>query len=278
MPRELMVDTTCGEMGHLYSNLRFLLRKNSPHHFIEVAESRAFGRLLFLNRELMHVEKFEFLYHEPLVHVPMAFLRQAESVLIVGGGDLFAAGEVLKYPSVRKVTVVDLDEEVVKAITRFYPHAGPIRSDPRLRLIFQNGYEFLASSKEVFDLVISDATDLLKEPRDVFGLMFKSLRPGGVCVDMIYRTVLYENGLETTSIRLKKFDNLRYALISVPVFPGSLHILALWGKTQRLRSHKPKSINVEQNSAAFSRKLKYFDPSHLSHFLYLPPFLGRRLS
>src|SRR5206468_8625237 len=65
--------------------------------------------LLTLNGGLQFSSLDEVRYHEFLVHVPMVFARERVSVLVLGGGDGLGLREILKYPNVESVTLVDLD-------------------------------------------------------------------------------------------------------------------------------------------------------------------------
>ncbi len=83
------------------------------------AESSRFQRIvltrrdddlrLYLNGNLQFSSRDEYRYHEALVHPAMGRVASPRNVLILGGGDGLAAREVLRYPSVERVTLVDLD-------------------------------------------------------------------------------------------------------------------------------------------------------------------------
>ncbi len=64
---------------------------------------------LFINGNLQFSSVDEAVYHEQLVHPVMTVSQNHSSVLILGGGDGLALREVLKYPDVEEVTLVDLD-------------------------------------------------------------------------------------------------------------------------------------------------------------------------
>ena len=67
---------------------------------------------LFLNSHLQFSSRDEYRYHEALVHPGLAALPGAHHVLVLGGGDGLAVREILKYPSVESITLVDLDPEM----------------------------------------------------------------------------------------------------------------------------------------------------------------------
>lgn len=67
---------------------------------IDILDSKEFGRMMVLDGYVMLTEKDEFIYHEMIVHVPMAVHPNAKRVLIIGGGDGGTARELLDRKSV----------------------------------------------------------------------------------------------------------------------------------------------------------------------------------
>ena len=63
---------------------------------IEIYSHPLLGLILIINGEIQHIEKYQCLYHELLVHLPISFCDIPRNALIIGGGSLFAAYEVLK--------------------------------------------------------------------------------------------------------------------------------------------------------------------------------------
>jgi spermidine synthase len=118
---------------------------------------------LFLDGRLRVSEQDEHRYHEALVHPAMHGARAR--VLILGGGDGLAAREVLRYPDVRSVTLVDLDPGVV-ALARTDPALtalnGGVHQDPRLHVVHADAFRWLRSAPYAdppYDVVISDLPD-----------------------------------------------------------------------------------------------------------------------
>ncbi|MET9954783.1 polyamine aminopropyltransferase [Streptomyces sp. NPDC006339] len=118
---------------------------------------------LFLNGRLRVGGHDEHRYHEALVH-PAMNGRHAR-VLILGGGDGLAAREVLRYPDVRAVTVVELDPGVVR-LARTGPDLAALNGhafrDPRVTVAYGDAFRWLRGSRPVqerYDVVISDLPD-----------------------------------------------------------------------------------------------------------------------
>jgi len=83
-------------------------------------------------------------------------------VLVLGGGDGLAVREVVKYPAVEQVTLVDLDAEM----TRLFAdnplltgvNDGALRN-PRVRVVNADAFVWLTETRETFDVVIVDFPD-----------------------------------------------------------------------------------------------------------------------
>src|SRR6201981_4100886 len=67
---------------------------------------------LFLSSHLQFSSRDEYRYHEALVHPGLSAVPGARRVLVLGGGDGLAVREILKYPAVESITLVDLDPEM----------------------------------------------------------------------------------------------------------------------------------------------------------------------
>lgn len=150
--------------------------RQSPYQLIEVVETEDYGRVLFLDRRFQTSEREEFFYHESLVHPAMMTHENPQSVLIIGGGDGGALEEVLKYPSVTKVTMVELDGEVVE-VSRLYLSSvcGKAFDDPRVRVIIDDGRKFLEETGDSYDVIILDLTDPMEPSKYVYTREFYEL-------------------------------------------------------------------------------------------------------
>ncbi|WP_462386386.1 polyamine aminopropyltransferase [Acidovorax sp. Q11] len=92
---------------------RIVFTSASPYQRIVVTQGRA-GHRLYLNGNLQFSQSDEYRYHEALVHPAMAAHGAPKRVAVLGGGDGMAVREVLKYPSVESVTLVELDPAMTK--------------------------------------------------------------------------------------------------------------------------------------------------------------------
>lgn len=132
----------------------------SLYQYIQVTDTPGFGRVLVLDDVFQTSEKDEFLYHEPLIQVPMIIHPGPRQVLIIGGGDGGSAKEALKHPSVTRCDMVELDGEVVRLSRKYLGkiHQG-VFDDRRLNLQIGDGFKFVAETKQKYDVVSLDLTD-----------------------------------------------------------------------------------------------------------------------
>lgn len=93
---------------------QILENEKTEYQQLDMLETEQFGNMLLLDNMVMTTEKDEFVYHEMIAHVPLFTHPSPKKVLIVGGGDGGTVREVLKHPSVEKVTQVEIDNKVVE--------------------------------------------------------------------------------------------------------------------------------------------------------------------
>jgi spermidine synthase len=144
----------------LYSG-RILLSAQSAYQRIVLGTHRQ-SLQLYLNGSLQFDGADEHRYHEALVHPAMAAARSKRRVLIGGGGDGLATREVLKWPEVERVTLVDLDRQVTD-VARDFPALVSLNqgalSDPRVEVVNADAMRWFAETTRRFDVVILDFPD-----------------------------------------------------------------------------------------------------------------------
>jgi spermidine synthase len=138
-----------------------LLRETSPYQRVVVTRN-ASGIRLFLNGNLQFHSRDEYRYHEALVHPAMAAHGAPKNVLVLGGGDGLAVREILKYPSVQQVTLVELDAHM----TQLFAQQPLLRAlnaqalhSPKVRIVNADAFGWLEQNQQVFDVIVIDFPD-----------------------------------------------------------------------------------------------------------------------
>lgn len=176
-------------------NVRFSIKVDrqlyagvSDFQRIDVFDSPEFGRFLTLDGYMMLTEKDEFIYHEMIVHVPMAVRPSASRVLVIGGGDGGAVRELIHYPAIEQIDVVEIDQQVVAVCKKFLPFTACGFDDPRVSIHYEDGLKFVRRKKDEYDLIIVDSTDPFGPgeglfTKEFYGNCFKALTESGLMVN-----------------------------------------------------------------------------------------------
>src|SRR5205814_1016503 len=128
-------------------------------------------------------------YHECLVQPAMALHPHPRDILILGGGEGATVREILRHPRVRRVTMVDIDGEVVEFCRTYLArwHQGAF-DHAKMRLVIKDAQKFITQTKEKFDIIISDLPTPMKAQDPIAGLytlafyrrLATRLNPGGL--------------------------------------------------------------------------------------------------
>lgn len=117
---------------------------------------------LYLNNNLQFSSSDEYRYHEALVHPAMQASNQPKNILVLGGGDGLAVREILKYPFVEKVTLVDLDNKMTKLFASqevlVKLNQGSL-INKKVTVINDDAFIWLKNNNQMFDCVIIDFPD-----------------------------------------------------------------------------------------------------------------------
>lgn len=252
----------------------------SHRQTIQLLKHPWLGKVLIINREIQHIEKYQALYHEILVHLPSAFIPFLKTALIIGGGSLFAAYEVLKYPTVDSVVLCDYDHTVLDLMSTYYPHARAVLQDRRFHYIEQDGRDFIRKHKGKYDLIVNDCFNLAFESNQdntsYFTLLSNLSSESGVCVDIIYRHIFDKQVTIDTLTYLNKEKRLALALVTVPEYPGILHIETIWGNSSYISQSIQHTVNQYQHKISTGdadSPFQYFSPNNIPFYLYLPPYI-----
>jgi spermidine synthase len=203
-----------------------LHHEKSPYQEMDIIATENFGSVMLLDDKIMLTEKDEFVYHEMIVHVPMAVNPGAKDILIIGGGDGGTARELLKYKSVAHIDLVDIDEMVSRAAKLYFPQLAPAFADSRLHTHYTDGIRFVAETAQKYDLIIIDSTDPIGPGEGLFTSDFfrncKQLLNAGGCLINQSENPQWDDAIVRSVAQ--KLSNIfaNYAIYQafIPVYPS----------------------------------------------------------
>ncbi|MEO8389627.1 polyamine aminopropyltransferase, partial [Polaromonas sp.] len=151
--------TTLAE-DHFYQD-RVIFTATTPYQRIVVTNGRG-GHRLFLNGNLQFAERDEYRYHEALVHPVMSAHGAPKKVAVLGGGDGMAVREILKYPGVQSVTLVELDPAMTTLFSQ-QPALRRLNGDAllssKVQVINADAFQWLDKTSDMFDVIVVDFPD-----------------------------------------------------------------------------------------------------------------------
>ena len=145
---------------------------------------------------MMLTEKDEFIYHEMITHIPMAVHPHVEKVLIIGAGDGGVIRELVQYPEIRHMDLVEIDDMVVEVCRKYLPKTACCLDDKRVHIHFEDGLKYIRRCKNEYDLIIVDSTDPFGPgeglfTREFYGNCYKALKEDGIMVNQ-HESPFYE--------------------------------------------------------------------------------------
>ncbi|MEA3491713.1 MAG: polyamine aminopropyltransferase [Campylobacterota bacterium] len=231
------------------------------------------GRIqLYINGAIQFDSIDEYRYHESLVHPVMNLAKAHENILIIGGGDGMALREVLKYKSVEKITLVDLDPAITKLfkehelLSRLNDHA--YRSD-KVTVVNQDAWKFIEESDELYDVIIIDLPD-----------------PNNLSIGRLYSQTFYRllgshlsrAGAIATQSTSPMFSHKAFWCINRTMSDAGLHTIAYhtyipsfgeWGFN--IGSH----LNMEIKPIDSAIKLRYINDRVIEKMRFFPPDMAK---
>jgi spermidine synthase len=280
---QLSFDWLNAHSGYGFTVKEKLADIESPYQRVEVFDTHQFGRLFRLDGRLMTSEGDEFFYHECMTH-PAALAHPApETVLVIGGGDGGSSEELFKHPSIKRIVMAELDPAVID-VARTYLGAinrGAL-DDPRLEIRLGDGYEYVRTTTERFDMIVLDLTDpdtpafkLYSE--EFFRMCQRCLKPGGMLTLHLGSPVYQADTVRRTTANLRKvFRHIAPLSVFIPLY-GSLWCLAVASDTVDPRA-VPVEVLAQRMVERGLNDLRYYHPALHAALFALPVFVQELVS
>jgi spermidine synthase len=248
---------------------------------ITIIDTYNYGRCLILDNEFQSAEADEFIYHEALVHPSLILHPHPEQILIIGGGEGATLREVLRYRTVKKAVMVDIDREMIACAKKYLPsfHAGAF-DDNRTELIIEDGRSYVAQTQEKFDVIIIDVNDPLKGGPaymlftvEFYRIVMQKLKKDGIVLVQSGSASLVENDVFTSICNTlnKVFPHVFPYVTYIPSYALQ------WGYT--MATHNPGNLDIsgeeidERTNTRITDKLRFYDSITHHAMFNLPKYL-----
>jgi len=241
---------------------KVLHSEQSKFQKIDVLETEAVGKLLLLDEKTMVSNLDEFIYHEVMAHIPFMVSRKCEKVLIIGGGDGGVVREFARHQSIKQIDLVEIDERVIEVSRKFFPECTSALDDPRVNILATDGFAFIKTKKNEYDVIIIDSTD----PEDFASGLFTSdfysdvydaLTEEGIMMNQTENPFLDQYDVK------KIYNNMRKAFPVVQSFTAPMLIYpgVFWTFGFSSKKYRATDLNRDYSNNMFTmeRGLKWYN-------------------
>jgi spermidine synthase len=261
-----------------------LFQEQSPYQTVEVFDTYGNGKMLTIDRMVMCTEADEASYHDMLVHVPMFTHPNVRDVLVIGAGDGGTIRELVRHPGIERITMVEIDEVVVRASKQFLPTISSALEHPKLNLLIDDGIKFVKEAKdESYDLVIIDSSDPVGPSEGLFSKAFyqdvyRCLRVGGVVTVQSESPIFNPKAFVELNQCLKEvfgIDRVHCYLVFIPMYPTGM-----WSLTYCSKQGPHPVEDLDCNRAAqFTKEqdLRYYNADVHKAAFCLPTYIQKML-
>lgn len=260
-----------------------LARQRSSMQDIEIAETTDFGKVMRIDGAMMTSEKDEFFYHECLVHPAAISHPEPRTALIIGGGDGGSCEELLKYPSISSIILCEIDAEVIKMARQHLTniHRGAL-DDPKIQHRHDDGFAYVRSSKEQFDLILLDLTDPVSPngsslaatcmTEEFFQACAQRLTEQGMLVLHLGSPYYHPQRFTDTLKKLSNiFPQLHPYTVFIPLY-GALWGMAIASKHVNPLAMSPSTVNLQIKHRSLPL-LKYYNGEVHQAIFALPNYV-----
>ena len=255
---------------------RQLYSGHSEFQRIDVFDSPEFGRFLALDGYMMLTEKDEFIYHEMIVHVPMAVHPHVRRVLVIGAGDGGVIRELCRYDDIEQIDMVEIDPQVVEVCREYLPQTACSLDDPRVKIFYEDGLRFIRRCEDLYDLIIVDSTDPFGPgeglfTREFYGNCFKALREDGIMVNQ-HESPFYDQdaiAMQRAHQRIvESFPFSRVYQAHIPTYPSGHWLFGFSTK----KYHPLRDLD-EKRWNARGIKCRYYTTTLHKGAFYVPAYV-----
>ena len=250
---------------------------SSPFQKIEVFDTYHYGLVLCLGGSIVLAERDSDIYHEMIVHPAMLSHAKPKRICIIGGGDGGCLKQVLKHPGVESVVIVEIDAMVRETVQRYFPAFSGGFKDPRVTVAIEDGYQYLKTSGEQFDVIIVDSYDPAGpvqslETADFHQVVARRLNTDGLAVFQTDSPIMRPDYLrQTLSLISPLFSLARTYICAFSSFPEGICSFVLCGRQKDAFDR----FDGERYAAIADSCIYYNKEIHTGAFL-LPQYLRKK--
>lgn len=257
---------------------------------VAIVELARVGKSLIIDGRVQSSAEDEYIYHEALVHPAMIVKENPRHVLILGGGEGATLREVLRYKTVERAVMVDIDPMVIELSSKYLPewHQDSFK-DKRAEIVYMDGRKYVeeaVKNGESFDVVIADLVDpteggpaQLLYTVEFYELVKKLIGDAGVFVTQATSPTLYPETFSRLYWTLRRVFRKVYPYYTFIQSFSNLWGFYIAGETIDVERLSPEVVDARLSSLLYyPSSLRFYDgTAHIGMFS-IPKHIRRILS
>lgn len=241
---------------------KVLHSEQSEFQKIDVIETDAVGKMLLLDEKTMVSDLDEFVYHEVMAHIPFMVSRDCKKVLIIGGGDGGVVREFAKHKSIDQIDLVEIDERVIEVSKIYFPDCTSALDDKRVNVLPQDGFAFIKSKKNEYDIIIIDSTDPEDFAsglftKDFYADVYDALTEDGIMMNQTENPFLDQYDVKSIYKNMQKaFPIVQSFTAPMSIYPG-----VFWTFGFSSKKYRATDLMTDKKNEMFAleRSLKWYN-------------------
>ncbi len=151
-----------------------------------------------------------------LGHLPMLLHKNPKDVLVVGLGTGMTLGATSIHPELDSLTLAEIEPHVVGAARTFGEYNNQVIDNPKLKIVFNDGRNFLMTTNKKYDVITADPIHPWTQgsgylyTSEYFKLAANHLKPGGIMCQWL---PIYELSVADLKSVVRTFsENFKYTM------------------------------------------------------------------
>jgi spermidine synthase len=241
---------------------KVLYTGESEHQRIDVLESKEFGRVLTQNGQITLTEKDEFIYREMMVHVPLAVNPDIKKVLIIGAGDGGFIHDLLEYPTIEHIDLVESDPMIVDVCKEYLPEISSKLDDEKVTIFYEDALRFVRRKENEYDLILVDSVDPFGAgeilfTKEFYGNCYRALTEAGILINQHESPFYAEEAATVQTVHrriVQTFPIVKIYQAHIPSYPSGHWLFGFASK----KLHPTGDLKAE-SWHALNLKTKYYN-------------------
>jgi len=264
--------------------------QGKPLQDLKMLKCPRHGTVLVIDGVVQTTTNDEIYYHEPIVHCAVNSCAHAPQTALLIGCDGGTLREMVKYKTMKRIDVVDIDRKVIDLMLKYMPSvAGKAFRDSRVNLTIADGFDYVKDRMKEgkkYDVIVVDSPDPIGAAKSLFRAEFytdlsKILNHGGIIIRQTGSGALQPGEMAENYKAFKRVfphGDIQGFLSAVPTYYGGYFtFIAVSNQKGVFKAALGKLNDRLKHSGLDLKKLQWYSSDMHHAAMVLPAWMQRQL-